>query len=251
MTVSLGRKFHIYCVIRFTVKNHFRAAAMVQPSSRERFRSVSVSRSTSDRSRSRSRAFSETNHESEKSNFVGFVHKPVRRQVLINTIREVMGIGEEKPKDAATKQRLKEVVSRDVRILYAEDNPVNYKLGEKILKRMGYQIQLVSNGREAVKFIQEGGPVDIVLMDIQMPEMDGITATKKIRNWESKLKNPNSQSLNPIPIIALTANAMKGDREKYLDAGMNDYLSKPFKKDDIQRMIKKWTHPVKTTNQSA
>ncbi|MCK5508681.1 MAG: response regulator [Desulfobacterales bacterium] len=167
--------------------------------------------------------------ETEKSGFTGFVPKPVRRQVLINMIRTVLGIGEKQPKSIVTQRRVKEIIAHDVRILYAEDNPVNQKLGKKIFERMGYnKIEIAPDGLEAVKMVTEKGPFDIIFMDIQMPNMSGIEATKEIRRWES----------GHMPIVALTANAMKGDREKYLEAGMDEYLSKPFKRDEIQRTIR-------------
>ena len=97
---------------------------------------------------------------------------------------------------------------------------------------MGYSdLEVAGDGTEALKMIQAGPSFDIIFMDIQMPKMDGVEATRKIRNRE-----PDRQT----PIIAPTANAMKGDREKCLNAGMNDYLSKPVKREDIQRMIGKW-----------
>ena len=175
--------------------------------------------------------------ESQEAGFDGFVAKPVRRQVLIGLIRTVLGLGEKRSGSILTKHRVKEIMSHDVRILYAEDNPVNQKLGEKMIKRMGYKIDIVSDGLEAVEMIKENGPYDIVLMDIQMPNMDGLEATKEIRKWEMETHDSSAQSLNRIPIVALTANAMAGDRERYLEAGMDDYLSKPFKREKIQRVI--------------
>ena len=167
--------------------------------------------------------------ETEKSGFAGFVYKPVRRQVLINTIRTVLGIGEKQPKSIVTRHKVREIIAHDVRILYAEDNPVNQKLGKKIFERMGYnKVEIAPDGLEAVKMVTEKGPFDIIFMDIQMPNMSGIEATKEIRKWES----------GHMPIVALTANAMKGDRKKYLEAGMDEYLSKPFKRDEIQRTIR-------------
>jgi len=167
--------------------------------------------------------------ETEKSGFAGFVPKPVRRQVLINMIRTVLGIGEKQPKNIVTQHSVIEIMTHDVRILYAEDNPVNQKLGKKIFERMGYsKVEIARDGLEAVKMVTEKGPFDIIFMDIQMPNMSGIEATKEIRRWEK----------GHMPIVALTANAMKGDREKYLEAGMDEYLSKPFKRDEIQRTIR-------------
>ncbi len=108
---------------------------------------------------------------------------------------------------------------RPLRILVAEDNHVNQAVLRAMLVQTGHRIDMVANGSEAVSAAMRL-PYDLVLMDIQMPEMDGITATRKIRD----LPGPVGQ----VPIIALTANAMKGDRERYLEAGMTDYVSKPI-----------------------
>ena len=185
--------------------------------------------------------------ESQKSGFAGFLAKPVRHQVLLDLIRTVLGLKDKQPESIVTKDRAKEIIAHDVRILYAEDNPVNQKLGEKMFKRMGYdRIEIAKDGAKAVEFVKENGPFDIVLMDIQMPNMDGMEATKEIRKWETH----NSQLTTcHLPIVALTANAMKGDKEKYLEAGMDDYLSKPFKKEDIQKVISKWARPVVTSQE--
>jgi len=106
-----------------------------------------------------------------------------------------------------------------LRILLAEDNPVNQLIAVETLKSAGHDVDVVSNGVEALQAVTDQ-PYDIVLMDIFMPEMDGIAATKAIRNLTG--------AISEIPIIALTADAMEGEREKYLAAGMNDYVSKPF-----------------------
>lgn len=114
--------------------------------------------------------------------------------------------------------------SRQLRILVAEDNDVNQKVISAILARSGYLADIVGNGIEAVSAVIRGS-YDVVLMDVQMPEMDGVTATQRIR----ELDGPQAH----IPIIALTANAMKGDEEKYRAAGMNDYVSKPIERDKL------------------
>jgi CheY-like chemotaxis protein len=104
-------------------------------------------------------------------------------------------------------------------ILLAEDNHVNQLLVRVMLLKAGYRVDLAANGIEAVNALRKRA-YSLVLMDIHMPEMDGVEATKRIRAFEDGNRN--------IPIIALTANAMKGDRERYLSAGMNDYVSKPI-----------------------
>jgi signal transduction histidine kinase/CheY-like chemotaxis protein len=127
-----------------------------------------------------------------------------------------------------------------VRILVAEDNSVNRIVVDGMIKSYGCHSIVVENGSLAVQF-WETNPVDIVFMDIQMPEMDGLEATTIIRESEKK-----SQFDRHIPIIALTANAMKGDREKYLSAGMDDYLSKPIAMEEISKMLDKWIEKTAT-----
>jgi signal transduction histidine kinase/ActR/RegA family two-component response regulator len=120
---------------------------------------------------------------------------------------------------------------RPVSILLAEDNPVNQELLKIILTKAGYYVEVADNGIEAVeKYSANPEKFDLIFMDIQMPEMDGTEATKAIRD----------RGFKTIPIIALTAHAIKGDREKYLEAGMNDYISKPVKKEIIYEIVKKW-----------
>ena len=108
---------------------------------------------------------------------------------------------------------------RPLRILVAEDNHVNQIVLQAMLSKTGHKIDMVGNGAEAVSAVMRA-PYDLILMDVHMPEMDGITATRRIRDLSGETGN--------LPIIALTANAMKGDRETYLKAGMTDYVSKPI-----------------------
>ncbi|MBW2109738.1 MAG: response regulator, partial [Deltaproteobacteria bacterium] len=117
------------------------------------------------------------------------------------------------------------------RILLAEDNPVNQKLARMMLTKAGYHVDIVNNGREAVeKYTNSPDDFDIILMDVQMPEMDGLQAAKTIRK----------DGFNKIPIVAMTAHAMKGDREKCIEAGMSDYITKPIKKEVVFEMVEKW-----------
>ncbi|MCK5543874.1 MAG: response regulator, partial [Desulfobulbaceae bacterium] len=194
-------------------------------------------------------AFPGSAAKTQKAGFAGFVSKPVRRQVLINLIRTVLG-GEKQPKSVVTRHRVREIMTHDVRILFAEDNLVNQKLGQKMFESMGYKITIAPDGLEAVNMVKKNGPFDIIFMDMQMPHMSGMEATKEIRKWEKSFDSPKSEMTNDrsaathVPIVALTANAMKGDREKCLEAGMDDYLSKPFKREDIQSAIGEWVPKV-------
>ena len=115
-----------------------------------------------------------------------------------------------------------------MRILLAEDNPVNQRVAAAILTRAGHRVDTVANGIEAINAVKTV-TYDVILMDVQMPEMDGVAATKVIRAFAGEKRN--------IPIIAITANAMAGDREEYLEAGMNDYLPKPFKPNELLTAI--------------
>lgn len=122
-----------------------------------------------------------------------------------------------------------------LRILLAEDNLINQKVALRMLERLGYQADLAKNGREAVEALAQQ-PYDLILMDIQMPEMDGIEATRHIRE-----KQPDEQQPR---IVALTANALVGDRETYLANGMNDYISKPMKVEALTRVLQD-SYPLK------
>ncbi len=115
------------------------------------------------------------------------------------------------------------------RILLAEDNRVNQMVAQKILTTLGMEVELVENGRDAVEALREGNVFDAVMLDCQMPVMDGYTAAREIRN----LDGPAAR----LPIIAMTAHAMTGDREKCIDAGMNDYIAKPVKKEAIAEIL--------------
>ena len=121
-----------------------------------------------------------------------------------------------------------------LRILLVEDNQANQKLASLILKKIGHVITIANNGKEAVEAVEKGN-YDMVLMDCQMPEMDGFEATIAIREAE-KLGNAH------IPIIAMTANALVGDREHCLEVGMNDYISKPINPKQLKSVLEKWSN---------
>jgi len=127
-------------------------------------------------------------------------------------------------------------------VLVAEDNIINQRVVREILQAHGIDPIIVDNGRAAVETIVNEH-VDLVIMDIMMPEMDGIEATSKIREQER-----SSGSDRRIPIIAFTANAMMGDREKYLRAGMDDYLSKPLDLENFSLMLEHWMKRILTVD---
>ena len=116
-------------------------------------------------------------------------------------------------------------------VLLAEDNAINQLLVRRMLEKQGHTVRVVTNGRSAVEAC-EAASFDVILMDIQMPELDGIGATAAIRKRESGRPAPRR-----TPIVALTANAMTGDRERYLEAGMDGYCSKPVQMSDLLAML--------------
>jgi two-component system, sensor histidine kinase and response regulator len=168
--------------------------------------------------------------------FSAFLAKPVKKAVLFDCLRVVMGLTDDPSNQLITRFTLEErkvsdgEPTRALKILLAEDNIVNQKVATGMLKKMGHGVVVVENGLEAVKAF-EGKAFDLILMDGQMPVMDGLEAARQIRNREEKSK------IGRIPIIAVTANAMKGDREKFLAAGMDDYLAKPIKRRNLEEVI--------------
>jgi PAS domain S-box-containing protein len=173
----------------------------------------------------------------EEIGFAAYLTKPVKQSKLYDCLATVSGmqkeVAKERPVEIVTRHSLSEDQKRRVCILLAEDNVVNQKVALLVLEKLGYSADAVANGKEAIKAL-EMIPYDIVLMDCQMPEMDGYEATGEIRN-------PNSEVLDhKVPVVALTANAMQSDREKCLKAGMDDFLSKPFKPQELSDMLEKW-----------
>jgi CheY-like chemotaxis protein len=157
--------------------------------------------------------------------FSAYLTKPVKHSQLFDCLVTVLGKEPERAKEdekppLVTRHSLAEA-KRKVRILLVEDNVVNQKLAMRLLEKMGYRSDAVGNGKEAVEAL-EMVPYDVVLMDVQMPEMDGYEATRLIRDPQSKVRN------HQVPIIAMTAHAMKGDRERCIEAGMDDYIAKPI-----------------------
>jgi two-component system, sensor histidine kinase and response regulator len=150
-----------------------------------------------------------------------------------------------KPPTAAREHGLRK------RILLAEDNSVNQRLVTKMLEKQGYDVTVAGNGSQAVSAVQESA-FDLVFMDCQMPEMDGFAATASIRALEQAARSGTQGSgsfehgrglQRKLPVVALTANALIGDREKCLAAGMDDYLSKPITLPELSRVLQRWLAP--------
>jgi len=162
----------------------------------------------------------------------GYLSKPVKQSELLATVLITMGLKEDENETVITHDRVCDLWKR-LNILLAEDNRVNQALAVNLLKTRGHQVTLATNGKEAVEAFQQGD-FDLILMDVQMPEMDGFEATRTIRRL--------AQGDSPVPIVAMTAHAMKGDQEKCLEAGMDAYVPKPINPktlfDTIDNVIK-------------
>jgi len=168
----------------------------------------------------------------EELNFSAYLTKPLKPSALYDALAGVFARNLISPK---TEPKLKAAMNKEMakqhplRILLAEDNAVNQKLALRILEQMGYRADVASNGIEAVESI-ERQIYDVILMDVQMPEMDGLDATRSIRHLK-QVTQPH--------IIAMTANAMEGDREMCIAAGMNDYVSKPIRVNELVEALLK------------
>jgi two-component system, sensor histidine kinase and response regulator len=169
----------------------------------------------------------------EAAGFHGFQSKPVLRKRLVQMMGRLLGENAVKAADAAkrkmhTQYTVREAMKHSVSILLVEDNPVNQKLAIMMLGKAGYQVDVAANGLQAVeKYSSAPEKYDLIFMDVQMPEMDGKEATRILRRM----------GFNLIPIIAMTAHAMKGDREVCIAAGMNDYITKPVKREKVFEVI--------------
>jgi PAS domain S-box-containing protein len=176
----------------------------------------------------------------------GYLSKPVRRQELFRALSQATGeasvpnsssLGGSGPQDRLPLIR--------ARVLMAEDNSVNQVVARNMLKAMGCDFEIVPNGEQAWLAVQRGG-YDIVLMDCQMPVMDGYDATRAIRAWEAEqaaAAGPDAGQHPRIPIVALTANALVGDAETCLAAGMNDHLAKPYSRKQLTSVVARWVAP--------
>jgi len=180
----------------------------------------------------------------KKLGFSGYLSKPVKRKPLLECLRKGLN-REESGSPETCKLKIAQPPggldsSKKFRILLVEDNLTNQKVALRVLQKMGHQADAAANGLEALK-ARERNLYDLILMDVQMPVMDGLEATRQIRSLEEAFGRPR------IPIIAMTAHAVKGDREKCLEAGMDDYLNKPIQPKELADMIARWAPREKTT----
>ncbi|MFK7921319.1 MAG: response regulator, partial [Bacteroidia bacterium] len=172
--------------------------------------------------------------------FDAYLMKPTRQSHLIRTLSSLLT-----PRKSEIKQVLASTTSKNrintalakaipINILVAEDNLVNQKIIQKMLARMGYEIEIAENGLKVLELLEQG-KYDLIFMDVQMPKMDGLEVTQQIHTrWAYK---------RPV-IIAMTANAMQGDREMCIDAGMDDYISKPVIPRELEKMLEKWGRKI-------
>ncbi|MCK4235783.1 MAG: response regulator, partial [Candidatus Krumholzibacteria bacterium] len=165
----------------------------------------------------------------------GYLTKPIKQSQLHDAINTTLGWQKMKdngkPGTLVTRHTIAEEKRRRIRILLAEDNPMNQKLAVILLGKAGYSVDTAGNGQKAVEALARK-TYNVILMDVQMPVMNGFEATKAIREKEG--------DKNHTPIIAMTANAMKGDRELCLEAGMDDYISKPVEPQQMFDAINRW-----------
>ncbi len=169
--------------------------------------------------------------------YAAYLNKPVRRSLLYDCMISVVNQtypkpGETQKKELVTSYSLSEDRRHNLKILLAEDNPINRKVATHLLGKFGFQVDTANNGKEAIEALKTKD-YEVVLMDIQMPEMGGIEATSVIRDLNSEVLN------HDVLIIAMTAHAMKGDRDMCIKAGMNDYISKPVKPNVLLDVIEK------------
>ncbi|MCX6568099.1 MAG: PAS domain S-box protein [Candidatus Aminicenantes bacterium] len=184
----------------------------------------------------------------ETLGFSAYLTKPIKQSQLYDCLATVLGAADPlaKTPDAAlvTRHTINEARRRGIRILLAEDNATNQQVALKLLEKLGFHADAVADGRQAVEAL-ETRSYDIVLMDVQMPVMDGFEATRAIRSGAAKVPNPR------IPIIAMTAHAMKSDRERCLEEGMDDYISKPIAPQALAEALEKWAAPAPERSSAA
>ncbi|MBI1918465.1 MAG: response regulator, partial [Planctomycetes bacterium] len=176
-----------------------------------------------------------------------YLVKPIKQSELLNTILTAIGhrlsaVGpEEEVRSSGRKPKADR--RKPLRVLLAEDNVVNQRLAVRMLEKQGHRVVVSNNGREALAALDRSGPFDVVLMDVQMPEMGGFEATAALRALEASGAR-YSTSGGPLPVIALTAHAMQGDRERCLAAGMNAYLAKPIKTHELDAALREILPPL-------
>jgi signal transduction histidine kinase/HPt (histidine-containing phosphotransfer) domain-containing protein len=174
---------------------------------------------------------------------VAFANKPLKPSQFFEVLTRVFSNTQLPPEPAPAPVQAGETMAsrQPLRVLLCDDNTINQKVALRILQQLGYEPDLAANGREALEALDRK-PYDLVFMDVMMPEMDGLEATRMIRKLEASGGSVNFNS--HIIIVAMTAQAMQGDREKCLEAGMDDYLSKPIRPKDVRVAIERWSAQI-------
>jgi len=176
----------------------------------------------------------------QKAGFSGYLTKPIRQSQLHDCLAMVAGLGADAVSQTLiTRHQVAEANRRNVRILLVEDNYTNQEVALAILKKLGYRVDLVNNGIEAIAALEQK-QYQLVLMDCQMPMMDGFEAARTIRSGSTSVLN------SAVPIIAMTANAMQGDKERCIQSGMDDYIAKPVQPKDLVEKLSLWLSKEKT-----
>ena len=174
----------------------------------------------------------------EEKGFSGYLTKPVRQKqlydCLLMSLGQAQGEGGPGKRSIVTRHTIAEAKRKRLHVLVVEDNYTNQRLAVSVLEKLGHDVNAVSHGLEALDVLKTD-KYDIILMDVQMPIMDGLEATRFIRQGSIEILDPN------VRIIAMTAHAMKGDRERCLEAGMDDYISKPVQAADLVDVLQRWT----------
>ena len=179
----------------------------------------------------------EVMHMAEKAGLDAFLIKPVNNSLLFNTIMGVFGEDVSYLKDRRRSEVKKEEAQKKIsgaRILLAEDNEINRQIAVELLQAVGLSVHVVDNGRKAVEAVKQS-EFDLVLMDLQMPVLGGLEATREIRK---------DDTFKDLPVIAMTANAMKDDIERCLEAGLNDHVAKPIDTEGLYNTLIKWIKPA-------
>jgi CheY-like chemotaxis protein len=171
-----------------------------------------------------------------------YLTKPIKQSELFDVIVSAIGQPVEERVSAPKRRKRSRPALRMLQVLVAEDNQVNQLVATRIFEKLGHQVTVVNNGREALAAVH-AGKFDLIAMDVQMPEMDGLDATRAIRAVEKAAGTH-------IPIIAMTAHAMKGDRERCLEAGMDGYASKPIRIRDLEQAIAQLISPINSASGS-
>ncbi len=180
------------------------------------------------------------NPEFTSAGFASCLTKPIKPTQLYETLARVLSGSRPAPRKNAGPARLDPTLANrlPLRILLCDDNVINQKVALRLLQQMGYRAYLAANGLQALAALDQQA-YDLIFMDVMMPEMDGLEATRAIRERQADpAKFPNYKS--PMAIVAMTASAMPGDREKCLAAGMDDYIAKPVRPEDIRAIIERW-----------